>query len=346
MTSSLAPSTETMRAVVKTGAGPENVSYSVVPVPTVPATFARLEVIGAGVCGTDVHIAHDEYACEPPVIMGHEIVGIVVEVGTAFDDHWLGRRVVCETYFSTCEECAMCRDGRRNLCQKRRSVGSYENGGFAESIVLPLRNLHPIPDWLGEFDGVLCEPLACVTQCLMDPPVVNAGDTVLVTGPGTMGQLSAQVARAMGGQVTVAGLPRDAERLVFARQSGFEISDADMVLEGMFDVVIECSGSAGGATIALQAARRGGRYVQVGIFGRPVPLPLDLVLYKELTLSSGFASTAASWRRAMALIEMRLVHLNDLVTNVVPLADISNALRSVEAGEGLKTVVSPSSGPN
>jgi L-iditol 2-dehydrogenase len=205
---------------------------------------------------------------------------------------------------------------------------------------MPTINLHALPDSLGEDDGVLSEPLACVAQCLVHPSVINPGDRVLVTGPGAMGQLAAQVARAEGGVVLLAGLPKDAERLAIAKGLGIETTTETPEVDA-FDVVIECSGSAPGASNALRAAKRGGRYVQVGIFGRDVTLPLDLLLYKELTITSGFASTATSWRDAMRMIETGLVTLGPLVTRRVGIADFASALDAATAGDGIKTVVIP-----
>ncbi|MGC3953573.1 MAG: alcohol dehydrogenase catalytic domain-containing protein [Propionicimonas sp.] len=340
MTTTLPATDAVMRAVVKAGEGAAQVIVTEVPVPATPPGYAKLQVIATGICGTDVHVAHDEYGCEPPVVMGHEILGRVVEVGDPADRAWVDRRVACETYFSACERCDLCRAGRRNLCPGRRSLGSFEDGGFAQFVVLPSINLHVLPDWLGEYDGVLAEPLACVTHCLLSPPQVNAGDSVLVTGPGAMGQLAAQVARAQGAAVTLAGLPKDAERLAVAESLGIAVTTG-AVEESCFDVAIECSGSAAGAAVAFRAARRGARYVQVGIFGREVSVPLDQVLYKELSLTSGFASTPTSWRQAIALIERRLVTLAPLITKRVPLAEFPAALAAAERGEGLKTIVLP-----
>jgi L-iditol 2-dehydrogenase len=340
MTTTLPATDATMHAVVKTGEGVANVIVADVPIPVTPPGFAKVEVIATGICGTDVHVAHDEYGYEAPVVMGHEILGRVAEVGAPGDEHWVGVRVACETYFSACERCDMCRAGRRNLCQTRRSLGSFENGGFAQYVVMPVINLHALPEWLGEYDGALSEPLACVTHCLLDPPLINAGDRVFVTGPGAMGQIAAQVAKAAGGEVTLAGLPKDGDRLAVAEDLGIHTTTG-AVDEAAFDVVIECSGSAPGAAAAFRAARRGARYVQVGIFGRDVPLPFDQVLYKELQVSSGFASTPTSWRRAIALITQKRVTLGPLVTKRVPLSQFTEALTAAEHGEGLKTVVVP-----
>jgi L-iditol 2-dehydrogenase len=329
-----------MLAVVKAGPGPANVRLERVPEPAAEAGMARLRVLATGICGTDIHIAHDEYAHDAPVVMGHEILGVVDTVGDAADHALLGKRVVCETYFSTCGKCDWCRAGRPNLCPNRRSIGSFENGGFAHYLVVPIKNLHQLPDFLDEIEGVLSEPLACVTQCLLDPAIINPGDRVLVTGPGAMGQLAAQVAKAAGGQVTLAGLEKDAARLEIAGSLGIATTTGAPQAD-TYDVVVECSGSPGGAKACLSAARRGGYYIQVGIFGGEITVPLDQVLYKELVLSSGFASTPRSWRRAMSLIENKLVALRPLVTRQVPISQWHDAFDAAASGDGIKTVIIP-----
>lgn len=303
----------------------------------VRAGQVRVEISATGVCGTDLHLAAGEYASEPPVIMGHEISGTVIEAGEGVDETWLGRRVVCETYFSACETCAMCRSGRRNLCPGRRSLGSYEDGGFAPSVVVPALNLHLVPDHVCEEDAVLFEPLACVTQCLLDPARVVAGDRVLVIGPGAIGLLSVQVALAAGAQVTCLGLPTDAQRLAVAERLGAATEEEPQV----YDTVIECSGSAEGISAALRAVRRGGRYVQVGISGREITIPFDTVLYKELEVSSGFASTPVSWRRSLELVRRRQVDLSGLVTHLLPLERWEEAFALVGSPAAIKVALRP-----
>ncbi|MGO2519656.1 MAG: zinc-dependent alcohol dehydrogenase [Microbacterium sp.] len=331
---------EMMRAVIKRADGVSGIEISDVDVPVAESGHAVIDVLATGICGTDVHIAHDEYAHERPVVMGHEVLGRVSTVGSHADAEWIGAKVAVETYFAACEICDMCRGGRRNLCSERRSLGSFRNGGFAAKMLTPVLNLHRLPETPGELDGVLSEPLACVAQCLLDPPVVQPVDKVLVTGPGAMGQLSAQVAKASGADVTLAGLASDAARLEVASALGINTT-TQTPAEDSYDVVIECSGSAPGAANALRAARRGGRYVQVGIFGRDVTLPMDAVLYKELTLTSGFASTPGSWRAAMRLIEAGDVSLTPLITKTVTLDGFFDALDAAVSGDGLKTVVVP-----
>jgi L-iditol 2-dehydrogenase len=227
-----------------------------------------------------------------------------------------------------------------NLCPERRSIGSVVDGAFAARVLVPARNLHRIPDWLDEHAAALAEPLACVCHCLLDPPLVAPADRVLVTGPGPVGLLSAQVARAAGGRVLVSGLASDEARLAVARRLGLETVLAGEAVADQ-DVVIECSGSAGGATACLEGARRGARYVQIGVFGKPVTVPLDRVFQKELVVTSGFASTPRSWRRAMSLIEGRVVELEPLVSEVVALADWERVFADLREGRGIKVVFDP-----
>ena len=186
-----------MLGVTKTGPG--TVELTERPEPVVRAGHVVLDVVGAGICGTDLHIWDDEFPSEPPVTMGHEVSGVVREVGEGVAGWAVGDRVVSETYFSTCGECEWCRGGRLNLCAQRRSIGSREDGAFAPLLLVPARGLHRIPDWLDGHAASLAEPLACVCNCLLDPQVVSEGDSVLVVGPGPVGLLAAQVAAACGG---------------------------------------------------------------------------------------------------------------------------------------------------
>ena len=153
-----------------------------------------------------------------------------------------------------------------------------------------------------------------------------------------MGLLAAQVARALGGAVTVVGLPQDETRLAAARRLGFTTAHA---AEPGADVVIECSGTAGGAAACLEAAGRAARYVQVGVFGKDVTLPMDLLFRKELVMTSGFASTPHSWRRALALVDARRVDPEPLVSAVVPLSAWERVFADLRRAQGIKVVFDP-----
>jgi L-iditol 2-dehydrogenase len=327
-----------MKGLAKLAPGPGNVGIAEREERLPGRGEVLVEVHGAGVCGTDLHIEAGEFHSKPPVTMGHEVSGVVAAVGEAVSESWIGAKVVSETYYSTCGACEWCRAGRINLCPDRRSIGSIVDGAFARQVVVPVRNLHRIPEGVDEHAAVLIEPLACVCQCLCDPRKVTAGDRVLVTGPGPVGLLAAQVARAMGGNVLVVGLPQDETRLAAARALGF---DTKYKPDPEAQVVIECSGAQGGAAACLEAAGRSATYVQIGVFGREVCLPFDHVFRKELTVTSGFASTPRSWRRAIALIEAGSVKLEPLVSEVVALTEWERVFADLRRGTGIKIVFDP-----
>jgi L-iditol 2-dehydrogenase len=207
-------------------------------------------------------------------------------------------------------------------------------------MVLPALNLHEVPENVSDYAAALCEPLACVCRCLLDPAVINAGDNVLVSGPGAMGLLAVQVALSQGARVTAAGLAKDGERLRLAESFGASTLTEPPV-PCSFDVVVECSGSESGAATCLSAAKPSAKYVSVGIFGRPVTIDFDMVLYKELTITSGFATTPTAWRRAMSLLRQNKIDLEPLVGQIARLEDFESVLAHVRAGSGLKTVFDP-----
>ena len=330
-----------MIGLAKLAPGVGNVALAERPEPSPAPGHVVLEVVGTGICGTDLHIHDDEYVSVPPVTMGHEVSGVVAELGSGVDAAWAGARVVAETYFFTCDKCEFCRAGRRNLCPHRRSIGSHVDGGFARYVHVPSRNLHRIPDWLDGGAASLTEPLACCCHSLLDPARVADGDRVLVVGPGPMGLLAAQVARASGGRVHLRGTPRDEVRLAAASGLGFETSTTDDEPPFEADVVVECSGSAAGMSFGLESVRRAGTYVQIGLAGKPVTIPFDLVCFRELVVTSGFAATPASWRRALELIESRAVELEPLVSEVVPLEEWERAFAATREGRGIKFVLAP-----
>ena len=232
-----------MRGLTKLAPGAGNVGLAERPEREPEAGEALLEVRAAGICGTDLHIEAGEYPSVPPVTMGHEVCGVVL----VWRRISRGRASSRETYFSTCRTCDFCLAGRPNLCLERRSIGTHVDGAFAPRLVVPLANLHPVPDWLPDHAAALTEPLACVCNALFDPPVVAPGDEVLVLGPGAIGLLAAQAVRAAGGRVTVVGTERDGARLELARRLGFEAVSGESVVatQSPFDVVVECSGSEG-----------------------------------------------------------------------------------------------------
>lgn len=331
-----------MQALRKTGPAPDDIAVQEVPRPEAGRGQVVVDVAAAGLCGTDLHILDGSYSSRPPVTLGHEVSGRITAVGEDVDPGRIGEAVALETFFSTCGRCRDCRAGHPNRCQDRVSIGSGADGGFAEQVVVPARNARPLPAHVPLEAGALSEPLACVCRSLFQPmPAVKAADRVLVIGPGAIGLLAAQVARVSGGEVTILGTPADAERLEVATALGFDVTADPDEAPGDVDVVLECSGSAGGMATGITRVRRGGRYVQIGQRGDAVPIELALVSFHELIITGGFASTPDSWDRAMRLLELDLVDLVPLVSRTYRLDQWREAFDAVRASAGVKQLLRP-----
>lgn len=341
-----------MEAVVKTARGVGNVELRRVAEPAAGAGQVKIAVRAAGICGTDLHIYHDEFKTTPPVTMGHEVAGVVVEVGAGVERVEPGDRVTSETYFSTCGACRFCRAGQPNLCPQRRSIGSAVDGAFATFLVVPERNVRRLPAGVDFVGGALTEPLACVVHGALELPKVTAGDVAVVSGPGAIGLLTAQVVKAAGATVIVLGTGGDEHRLRLAATLGadhvvdVERMDARTVVEeltGGFgaDIVYECAGAGPSAANLLGLVRRKGQYAQIGLFGKPIAWDLDQVCYKELSVTGSNASVPSAWDKALRLMGEGRVRTRELVTDAFPLSAWGKAFARFEARSGVKTVLEP-----
>lgn len=346
-----------MEAVMKVAAGSGNVELREIAEPAPGPGQALIEVSAAGICGTDLHIYHDEFRCNPPVVLGHEVAGRVLALGPDAGGVREGERVTTETYFSTCARCRYCRAGHTNLCPERRSIGSAIDGGFARHLVVPARNLHRLPDNVSDQAGALTEPLACVVHALLGKPTIRPGDVVAIAGPGAIGLLAVQVARAAGATVVMLGTSSDQQRLTLARRLGASHTlvvgeqDPQELLAGLTheghgaDVVIECSGAGPAAAQLLTLARRRGRYLQVGLFGKPIAWDFDQVCYRELEVRGSNASTPESWLRALRLLGEGRVDTEAVISHRYPLGGWREAFDDFESKRGIKLLLVPGQAP-
>ena len=342
-----------MIAIMKVAPGVGNVEVREIPEPQPAAGQVKLRIRAAGLCGTDLHIYKDEFRSWPPVVLGHEVAGEIVELGEGVQGLTPGMRVTAETYFSYCGQCRSCRAGYTNLCLERRSIGSAVNGGFTTFLVVPARNIHELPASVDYRAGALTEPLACVVHATLTTPTVAPGDVAVIAGPGAIGLLTVQVVKAAGATAIVLGTDTDEHRLALATQLGADAvvnvqrADAaavvrDLTIEGLgADVVYECSGAGPAAQQLLTLVRRHGRYVQVGLFGKPVAWDLDQLVYKELTATGTNASTPPSWLRALDLMGSGKVRTDLLITHEYPVTAWEKGFATFEDKSGIKTIFVP-----
>ncbi len=341
-----------MKALMKVARGVGNVEVREIDEPSPGAGHVKLAVRAAGICGTDLHIYHDEFPTRPPVVMGHEIAGQVVELGEGVTRVAVGDRVTSETYFSTCGVCRYCRAGQPNLCLERRSIGSAVNGGFTRYLVVPERNLHRLPDGIDDGAGALTEPLACVVHGALEMPSLTPGDLAVIAGPGAIGLLTLQVVKAAGARTVVLGTNADAARLALAQQLGADyvvnVQEADptplvMDLGNGFgaDIVYECSGAGPAAQQLLGLVRRRGQYAQIGLLSAPVAWDLNQICYKELRVTGSNASVPSAWQRALRLMAAGQVKTEPLISHVFALDDWRQAFDTFERREGVKLVFRP-----
>lgn len=340
-----------MLALRKLQPGSPLLALEDIPPPQAGPAEVLIEVAYAGICGTDLHIQLDEFPSEPPVTLGHEIAGRIAALGEGVEGWQIGEPVTTETYFHTCQRCVYCRSGAPNLCAERRSIGSRENGGFARYLRIPARNLHRLPAQLSLQAATFTEPLACVVHALLEQTSLTLGERCIVSGPGPIGLLCAQVARASGCSVVVLGTDVDVRRLAVARSLGFTTHAVNEpnLKETLWqqtdgrgvDVVIECAGAEASAALALELVRPRGKYIQVGLFGRSIAWNADLACLKELRITGSNATVPSAWPKAIALLASGVVQTEPLVSEVVPLSGWERAFAQLRQKDALKILLRP-----
>jgi L-iditol 2-dehydrogenase len=336
-----------MRALVKTARGVGRLALRDRPEPVPIPGWVTIAVRYAGICGTDVHIVADEFPYWPPVTLGHEFVGTVVRLGDGVDPAWLGARVVSEPHSLACGTCHLCRRGFAELCASKRSPGWGIDGAFASQLAMPAHLLHRVPDGVSDLAAALAEPMAVSVSALARAGV-DAGDTVLIVGPGPVGILLAAAARVMGAATVVVAGRHDSDRLRFVASVGARTAVGDAALELVrdhtagrgADLVVDATGSAEAIALALGAVRRRGRLVAVGMSGQPmVPVPWDLAISRAVDATFSMSSNATAWDPALMILE-RTPQLAAMTT-VFPLGGWQAAFMAVKERTVIKALLDP-----
>lgn len=338
-----------MKALMKLAAGEGNVELREVPRPEPGPGEVLIRVEAAGICGTDIKIWHGTTWSNPPVILGHEYAGVIEAVGDDVADLKPGMRVVSETAQVVCGHCQYCKSGRELMCSKRLSIGYGVNGAMAEYIVVRQAIVHRIPDALSFDKAALCEPFAVALHALLDHAVVHATDRVLVMGPGAIGQLVSQAALAAGADVTLVGLPQDQERLDAAHAAGvgtvltaLDERTVEELTQGKgFDLAVDCTGAQPAIRQAMQAVKKTGQLVQVGLTKPELTIDYSLLTGREISIVGTFGHQWHNWEMAIRLMSSGKVQVDHLITGRYPLEDWQKGFTAMQNGEGIKILLYP-----
>jgi L-iditol 2-dehydrogenase len=340
-----------MTAVVKTRSGVGNVGLMDVPEPVCGPGKVKVEIKYCGICGTDIHVFHDRFRNYPPVILGHEFSGIVVETGEGVRSIGAGDRVtVLGSSAVVCGTCEYCVRGYYMFCPVRRGMGHGVNGAFTKYAVVREDQVYKLPDSLSLEEAALTEPFASAVQPIEELASVHPGDTVLLSGPGPIGLLCLTLLVSHRAKVLVAGTNDDESRLDLAIRLGADATvdvSRDDIDEAVcrftggrgVDIAVECSGNAVSHAACLRAVRPLGQYVQVGIAGKEIQLPFDTVLYKQLHVLGSVGHSLATWRRAMAIFEQKKITLEPLISHVLPLSRWREGFDLCENKQGVKVLL-------
>ncbi len=341
-----------MKSIVKVSTGKGNVCLKDMPEPTPGYKEVKIQVEYAGICGTDIHIYHDEFPSKPPVIIGHEFSGTIVETGKDVTKFKIGDRVIAENSWQTCGTCSMCRTGRDTLCPERVAVGLRQNGVFAKYVLYKEHLIHKIPENVDMLSAALTEPLACVVHGVLERSKINSGDTVLITGPGPIGLLAAQVSKSQGATAVLTGITADESRLNIAKDLGIDYvvnTECENIVqiinnltenEGV-DVVLECSGNQFAAQTGLDLLKKLGTFTQIGLYGKTIQLDFDRISFKELNVYGCLAQTYYSFRRALKLLSENKVNTKKLVTHILTLDEWEKGFEMAEQKKGVKIIFKP-----
>ena len=338
-----------MRALVKTDAGP-GLSLESVPEPEMGINDVLIQVHKTGICGTDLHIeAWDAWAArtiKPPLVVGHEFVGEIVEVGSNVTDFHPGDLVSGEGHV-VCGRCRHCLAGRRNLCANSIGLGVGRDGAFAEYVVLPMTNVWHHSPGIDEEVAAIFDPFGNAVHTALAFPVL--GEDVLVVGAGPIGLMATAVVRHAGARHVVVTEP-NAFRRDLAKQMGASVvvdpaarTLADVQAElGMvegFDVALEMSGNPGALRDALASMAHGGGVAMLGIPTEPVALDLDQVVFKMLTLRGIYGREMyETWYKMTVMLQSGL-DIRSAITHRFSFRDHAAAFAAARSGESGKVIL-------
>lgn len=322
-------------------------------IPAVGPRDVLVHVAACGVCGTDVHIYHGDKgsaAVTPPVILGHELAGVVEKTGSEVTSVRVGDHVTVDPNIY-CGKCHYCRIGKKQLCENLYAIGVNRDGGFAEYCAVPETQCYQLRKDVPLRYGAMTEPLACCIHGI-DNARIRPGDTVCVVGGGAIGLIMLQLARLSGASRVVlsepvamrreAALKLGADAVIDPAQEDISARLREILGVPGADVVIECAGVPAATQQAFRAAKRGTTLLLFSVprAGSTYALSLEDVYQKELTIV-GSMINPDTHGRAAALINSGAIDLAPVITHSYPVEQTEEAVLMQMGSESLKVIVEP-----
>ena len=298
-----------------------------------------LEIKRIGICGSDIHAyygKHPYISC--PIVQGHEFSGRIVELGKGVSDFKIGDRVTVMPQL-TCGRCYQCQHGDYHICDNLKVIGCQAEGAAQEFLAVPQKLVIKLPDSINYDFGAMVEPLAVGVHAARRLPELK-GRNILILGAGTIGNLTAQAARALGAKAVMIADISDV-RLEIARNCGidFTVNNIKQDLaeelkekfgEAKADAIIECVGSDKTINQAISLARKGSEIIVVAVFGEKPMVDFGLIQDRELKVIGSLMYKKADYETALDLIQSRKVQLEPLVSRYFHLREYAEAYKYIE----------------
>ena len=318
---------------------PEVFENKEVDIPEVQKGQVLLKIRAVGICGSDIHTYYGKHPfVHTPIVLGHEVTGEVVLTGEDVKKVSVGDRVVLRPQ-RTCGKCRSCREGRYNICKELNVLGCLSTGASSEYFAVEESILYKLPSNLGFVSGTMIEPLAVGVHALRAGGF-RPGCNVLVTGAGTIGNFTAQAAKALGAKTVMITDVSD-QKLAKAQQSGIDhtinVKDTNLkdAVKNMFpddslDLIMECSASEIALNQVIDLAPKGINIVLEGVFEEFPRADLASVQDKELSLIGTLMYTDRDYVEAISLAKIGSINFDPLISKTFDLAESADAYKYIE----------------
>ncbi len=338
-----------MQALVKSKPQP-GLWLTDVPPPSITINDVLIKVLRTGICGTDLHIyewdAWAQKTVPPPLVVGHEFVGVIEQVGQNVSDFHVGDIVSGEGHV-VCGRCRNCLAGRRHLCMDTHGVGVNRAGAFAEYISLPMSNVWHHDASVSLDVAAIFDPLGNAVHSALTFPVL--GEDVLITGAGPIGIMAAAVVKHAGARHVVVTDVIDYRLQLAARAGATRVIDVrnesigdvqrELGMKEGFDVGLEMSGQPGAFTDMLANMCHGGKIAMLGIPQAPIAIDWDLVVFNGLTIKGIYGREMyETWYKMTTMLQSGL-DISPVITHRLDYRDFEQGFAAMQGGKAGKVIL-------